>query len=83
MTDEVFLDNLMKANLKPDALTSNDLLKFMVNPKKAICQSDLPTKFIVSEKISSSDIQVKMKSITQIAVVHCNIKNSVEKYTEL
>ena len=59
MTDEEFLDNLMEANIKADeALTSDNLLKFLVNPKKAICQSDLPTKIIVSEKISSSDIQV-------------------------
>ena len=58
VTDEAFLDNLMEANIKPDALTSNDLLTFVLNPKKAICQSDLPTKFIVSEKISSSDFQV-------------------------
>ena len=58
MTDQDFLDNLMEANIKPDALTSDDLLKFAVNPKNTICQSDLPTKIIVSEKISSSDIQV-------------------------
>lgn len=58
MTDQDFLDNLMEANIKPDALTSDDLLKFVVNPKNTICQSDLPTKIIVSEKISSSDIQV-------------------------
>ena len=59
MTDEEFLDNLMEANIKTDeALTSDNLLKFLVNPKKAICQSDLPTKIIVAEKISSSDIQV-------------------------
>ena len=58
MTDQDFLDNLMEANIKPDALTSDDLLKFVVNPKHTICQHDLPTKIIVSEKISSSDIQV-------------------------
>ena len=58
LTDQDFLDNLMEANIKPDALTSDDLLKFAVNPKNTICQSDLPTKIIVSEKISSSDIQV-------------------------
>ena len=52
------VENFKDAKIKPDALTSNDVLDLAFNPRKAICQGQLLTQVIVSENISKDDFEV-------------------------
>ena len=56
--DEELLDNILKSDVKPDALNSGDVLNLALNPRKTICESDLLTKIIVSENVTSEAFQV-------------------------
>lgn len=60
-TGPSLVDNFFKAKIKPNALSSNDVLNLALNPRKAICQGDLPTKIIVSENITKTEFQVGTK----------------------
>ena len=57
-TNETFIDNLLKANIRPESLTPEEMLNLVLSPRKTICESDLPTKVIVSENVTAEDIQV-------------------------
>ena len=54
-----FLDKIFEANLKPDAVTSEDLMALIFNPRKTICEADLATRLFVSEALTQKEIQVR------------------------
>ena len=56
-----FVDNFLKARIRPDAVTSNDVLNLAFNPRKAICEGDFASKIIVSENFTQPDIEVCKK----------------------
>ena len=53
-----FVDNFLKARIRPDAVTSNDVLNLAFNPRKAICEGDFASKIIVSENFTQPNIEV-------------------------
>ena len=53
------LDKIFEANLKPDAVTSEDLMALIFNPRKTICEADLATRLFVSEALTQKEIQVR------------------------
>ena len=52
------VDNFLKARIRPDAVTSNDVLNLAFNPRKAICEGDFASKIIVSENFTQANIEV-------------------------
>ena len=54
-----FMDKFFKAKIKPNALTSEDVMTFVFNPRKTICEANITTKLIVSENLTGEDFQVK------------------------
>ena len=52
------VDNFLKARIRPDAVTSNDVLNLAFNPRKAICEGDFASKIIVSENFTQPNIEV-------------------------
>ena len=53
-----FFDKIDEAKIKPNALTSEDLMAFAFSPRETICQSNVTTKLIVSDDLTQDDFQV-------------------------
>ena len=53
-----FFDKIAEAKIKPNALTSEDLMAFAFSPRETICQSNVTTKLIVSDDLTQDDFQV-------------------------
>ena len=53
-----FFDKIAEAKIKPNALTSEDLMAFAFSPRETICQSNVTTKLIVSDDLTQDDVQV-------------------------
>ena len=57
-----FFDKIDEAKIKPNALTSEDLMAFAFSPRETICQSNVTTKLIVSDDLTQDDVQVPTTS---------------------
>ena len=53
-----FFDKIDEAKIKPNALTSEDLMAFAFSPRETICQSNVTTKLIVSDHLTQDEVQV-------------------------
>ena len=74
--DGDFLDKIFEANLKPDAVTSEDLMALIFNPRKTICEAELATRVFESEALTQNEIQVR-KWFSQIKIYFFALSNSL------